>query len=278
MSAIFGGERFSIRGRKGQYYVLDRLTRARPARVIFPAPSAVSKGMLVIPTVEGTVLIGPSASWGQSKEDLDTDQEALDRVTDSARRMVPAVSANDIISSFSGLRPVLDEWLDEPALAPEKDDFYIAMSNRAPGLAQVAGIQSPGLTAGPAIADYVKDLLRSAGLRLTEKSTYDPLLEPRKRIREASAAQADAMAALDPRYGNVVCRCERVSEAEIVEAVRLGHRSLDGVKYFTRAQMGRCQGGFCAYKIIKIIMRETGLSWDEVTKRGGDSRVLGGEL
>ncbi|MFA6508199.1 MAG: (2Fe-2S)-binding protein, partial [Treponemataceae bacterium] len=90
--------------------------------------------------------------------------------------------------------------------------------------------------------------------------------------------ELDQLIAQDPAWGNIVCRCQQVNKEEIVEAVRLGHRTLDGVKYFTRAQMGRCQGGFCTYKIIKIIMRETGLSWEQVTKHGGSSRVLVGEL
>jgi glycerol-3-phosphate dehydrogenase len=112
------------------------------------------------------------------------------------------------------------------------------------------------------------------GLSLTEKPGWDPLVAGRPRSRELSPFEQDSLIAGDPAWGNMVCRCENVSEAEIVQAVRLGHDTLDGVKYFTRAQMGRCQGGFCTYKIIKIIMRETGRSWDEVTKHGGNSRLL----
>jgi glycerol-3-phosphate dehydrogenase len=278
VSALFGAEAFRIQGRKGEYYLLDRLTKSRPERVVFPVPSSVSKGMLVIPTVERTVLIGPTADAAISKEDLSTDQASLDAILDSARRLVPSISANDAISSFAGLRPVMGQWLDAPELAPLHDDFYIAASRKAEGLVQVAGIQSPGLTASPAIGEYVKDLLKKAGLELTERADHDPCVPARRRLREASIEEADALVASDPAFGNVVCRCERVSEAEIVEAVRLGHKTLDGVKYFTRAQMGRCQGGFCEYKIIKIIMRETGMAWDEVTKRGPGSRILEGEL
>jgi glycerol-3-phosphate dehydrogenase len=278
VSAIFGAERFTIRARKGQYHILDRLTKSRPNRVLFPAPTPVSKGMLVIPTVEDTVLLGPSAEWAASKDDLDTDQATLDRVLESARALVPSISANDIIASFAGLRPVLHSWDDPEVPAPLKDDFFIAPSAKAPGLVQAAGIQSPGLTASPAIGELVKDILRDMGLELRERPHYRGGLSPRGRLRGSTLEEAEALATADPRYGNVVCRCERVSEAEIVAAVRAGHATLDGVKYFTRAQMGRCQGGFCAYKIIKIIMRETGQSWDQVTKRGPGSQVLGGRL
>jgi glycerol-3-phosphate dehydrogenase len=218
--------------------------------------------MLVIPTVEGTVLVGPTADSTEDKADYGTTMEHLEKILDSGKTMIPSLSRNDVITSFAGLRPCLGE------------DFYIEPSKKAPALVQVAGIQSPGLTASPAIGEYVKNLLKGMGLNLTEKSGWDPFVESRPRSRELSPFDLDKLIAQDPAWGNIVCRCENVSEAEIVEAVRLGHYTLDGVKYVTRAQMGRCQGGFCTYKIIKIIMRETGLTWDEVTKHGGASRLL----
>jgi len=266
VSRIFGGEEFAVQGRKGEYYLLDRLTKARPSRVVFPVPTAVSKGMLIVPTVEGTVLLGPTAEPVDDKEDSSTTREQLETVLRSARNMIPSISETDVITSFAGIRPVVNE------------DFFIEISARAPGLVQVAGIQSPGLTASPAIGEYVKDLLKRAGLRLVEKAGYDPFVPKLPRAKDLGPFELDELVAGNPAYGEVVCRCERVSEAEIVEAVRRGHRTLDGVKYFTRAQMGRCQGGFCTYKIVKIIMRETGMSYDEITKRGGGSRVLEGEL
>lgn len=266
VSRAFGAEDFEIKARKGEYYLLDRLTKARPDRVVFPVPTSVSKGMLVIPTVEGTVLVGPTADATDDKRDLATSAVRLEQILDSGRKMIPALSRNDVITSFAGLRPVLEE------------DFFIEPSAKAPALVQVAGIQSPGLTASPAIGEYVKDLLKGMGLELTEKPGWDPMGERRSRARELSPFELDERIARDPAWGNVVCRCENVTEAEIVEAVRLGHTTLDGVKYYTRAQMGRCQGGFCTFKIIKIIMRETGLGWDQVTKHGGPSRVLEGEL
>jgi glycerol-3-phosphate dehydrogenase len=266
VSGIFGAERFEIKARKGEYYLLDRMTKARPDRVVFPVPTSVSKGMLVIPTVEGTVLIGPTADMVEDKTDLATTRENLERILLSARTMIPSISEGDVITSFAGLRPTLEE------------DFFIDLSRQAPDFVQVAGIQSPGLTASPAIGEYVKDLLKKAGLRLVEKADYDPFIKKQPRVKDLTAYEVDELARKEPSYANMVCRCEKVSEAEIVEAVRQGHVTLDGVKYYTRAQMGRCQGGFCTYKIIKIIMRETGLTWDQITKNGGGSRVLEGEL
>jgi glycerol-3-phosphate dehydrogenase len=266
VSKIFGGEDFEIKARKGEYFLMDRLTKACPSRVVFPVPTAVSKGMLVIPTVEGTALVGPTADEADSKEDYSTTTEKLEQIFDSGKKMIPFLSRNDVITSFAGLRPCLDE------------DFYIDLSKKAPAFVQVAGIQSPGLTASPAIGEYVKDILKNSGLVLTEKPGWDPFIEDRPRARDADPSELDSLIAGDPAWGNMICRCESVSEAEIVQAVHLGHTTLDGVKYFTRAQMGRCQGGFCTYKIIKIIMRETGLSYDEITKHGGTSCILAEEM
>jgi len=278
VSAIFGAEEFSISPRKGEYFLLDRLTRASLARVVFPVPSQVSKGMLVIPTVEGTVLVGPTADDTDDKGDFSTTGDRLEGIFESGKSMVPSLSRGDIITSFAGLRPSL-RWGPGVQRPPCLDgDFYIAASEKSPAFVQVAGIQSPGLTASPAIGEYVKNILRDMGLGLREKPGWEPRVENHARLRGLDAFALDARIASDPAWGNVVCRCESVSEAEIVQAVRLGHHTLDGVKFFTRAQMGRCQGGFCAYKIIKIIMRETGLSWREVTKHGGQSRLIAGEL
>ncbi len=266
VSAIFGAEIFAIEPRKGEYFLLDRLASGHPDRVVFPVPSAVSKGMLVIPTVEGTTLIGPTADSVPSKDDLSTTASRLATILASARTLVPSVSERDVITSFAGLRPALGE------------DFYIALSARVPRLVQVAGIQSPGLTASPAIAEYVRDILLADGLELAEDPSYRAEIPKRIEVRNLDDESRAELAERNPQYGAIVCRCEEISEAEIVEAIRHGHVTLDGVKFYTRAQMGRCQGGFCASRIIAIIMRETGMTYDAVTKRGGASAVLADEL
>ncbi|MDR0320892.1 MAG: FAD-dependent oxidoreductase [Treponema sp.] len=262
VSKIFGAEEFEITARKGEYFLLDRLTKACPSRVVFPVPTPVSKGMLVIPTVEGTVLVGPTADAVKDKNDFSTTTKRLEQILVSGKTMIPSVSQNDVITTFAGLRPCLGE------------DFYIEASKKAPAFVQVAGIQSPGLTASPAIAEYVKNILVEIGLQLTEKPGWDPYIENHPCARALGFDELDGFIAKDLQWGNIVCRCENVSEAEIVQAIKLGHTTLDGIKYFTRAQMGRCQGGFCTYKIIKIIMRETGLSWNEITKHGEKSKLL----
>ena len=272
VSRTFNAEDYKITVRKGEYFLLDRLTKACPSRVVFPVPTSVSKGMLVIPTVEGTVLVGPTADDVEDKKDFSTTTKHLEQILVSGKTMIPSLSQNDIITSFAGLRPCLE------------NDFYIEASSKAPAFVQVAGIQSPGLTASPAIAEYVKNILVDMGLQLTEKPHWNPYVEKHPCVREMvngpnpDLNKLDNLITGDSMWGNLVCRCENVSEAEIVQAIKLGHVTLDGIKYFTRAQMGRCQGGFCTYKIIKIIMRETGLNMNEITKHGSKSHVLEGAL
>jgi len=266
VSGIFGAEDYTINARKGEYFLLDRLTKACPSRVVFPVPTSISKGMLVIPTVEGTVLVGPTADAVMDKDDFSSTANRMEQILVSGKTMIPSLSQNDVITAFAGLRPCLGE------------DFYIEASAKAPAFVQVAGIQSPGLTASPAIGEYVKNILVDMGLQLTEKPGWDPNVENHPCVRELSLNKLDELIKKDSAWGNIVCRCENISEAEIIKAIELGHTTLDGIKYFTRAQMGRCQGGFCTYKIIKIIMRETGLSIEEITKHGVNSSVLAGTL
>lgn len=181
--------------------------------------------------------------------------------------MIPSISSREIITSFAGLRPSLPDG-----------DFYIDQSKLEPGLIQVAGIQSPGLTAVPAIAEYVKDLLKKSGLVLTEKADYDPHIPVLPRMRLLDNEERDTLIKKDPSFGRIVCRCESVSEGEIIAAIRNGHTTLDGIKFYTRAQMGKCQGGFCTDRILKIISRETGMDILEITKRGKGTTLLKSRL
>ena len=219
VSALFGGETFTIHPRKGEEYLLDRNSPARPRRVIFPVPTAHSKGVLVIPTAEGTTMIGPTADPCENKLDTSTSADNMQRILSLVRHMVNGVSPRDLITSFAGLRPVLDT-----------EDFYIARSEKAPRFIQVAGIQSPGLTASPAIGVYVNDLLKQAGLTLVEKEQIQYELAPRREARHETPEALDRLHETDPAWTNMVCRCEKVSEAEIVEAIRKGHTTLDGIK------------------------------------------------
>ena len=263
ISCIFGAEEYTINVRKGEEFLLDKNATAYTSRVVFPVPSKGSKGMLVIPTVEGTTMVGPTATIIDNKEDYSTTKENFKKIFSSARRLVPVVSERDITTSFTGMRPTL-----------EGDDFYIEMSKKKDRFIQVAGIQSPGLTASPAIAEYVKDIMKRNGLELIEKPDYDPNIDKVPRFRNSSKEEIDKLIEENPAYGEIICRCENITEAEIIASIREGHDSLDGIKFYTRARMGRCQGGFCTYKIMKIVCRETGCSMNDITKRGGESWIV----
>jgi glycerol-3-phosphate dehydrogenase len=223
--------------------------------------------MLVIPTVEGTVMIGPTAEMLLDKYDSTTSSQNLEKVFSSASMMVKGISRRDIISSFAGLRPTL-----------ESEDFLIRRSELAPGLTQAAGIQSPGLTAAPAVAETIKELLKADGVKFVEKPSFIAQLSPHPEVRKLSLEELDKLSASDPAYANIVCRCEQISEAEIVDAIRKGHHTLDGVKFYVRAGMGRCQGGFCSFKIMRLIARETGIPMESITKRGPGSEIAAGRL
>jgi glycerol-3-phosphate dehydrogenase len=267
ISRMAKAEEFDIIPRKGEEYLLDKRAGSLMNSVIFPVPTKKSKGILIIPTVDGTMMLGPTAMEIEDKEDRATTAEGLQYILEHVRPMVPGIQHKDIITAFVGLRPTL-----------KTEDFYIARSQKVPALIQVAGIQSPGLTAAPAIAEVVKDILLQAGLSLLESPDYDPYRLVGKKIRHLDIAEIDRLIAEDPAYARVVCRCEKVSEAEVLRAIRSGHTTMDGIKFATRTGMGRCQGGFCSFRVMEIIHRETGMDYDEITKRGGGSYVVQGRL
>lgn len=267
VSRALGAEEFKIVPRKGEEFLLERNASGFPNHVLFPVPGHHTKGMLVIPTVEGTMMIGPTAEEVEDKEDRATTSENLDKVFSMAMHMVPVISRREIITSFVGLRPVL-----------EGNDFFIDISKKTPHMIQAAGIQSPGLTASPAIGEYIKDLLKRDGLVLTEKTDFNPFLPATVGVRDLGPEELAKRVRENPQYGHLVCRCETVSEAEIVEAIRMGHTTLDGIKFYTRAGMGRCQGGFCSYKVLKILARETGQPIETITKRGPGSELVLGRI
>ena len=266
VSAIFGGEEFEILARKGEEYLLDRLSAAYPTRVVFPVPTHNSKGVLVIPTAGGTTMVGPTAHIVPDKEDTDTTAPDREEIFELAQHMVQGVTKRDLIAAFAGLRPAL-----------AGGDFMIKISEKAPAFIQASGIQSPGLTASPAVGKMLVSLLEEAGLKMEDKAEIAPV-PPKRRLREMSAEEVDELYQKDPAWTNIICRCEKISEAEIVDAVRHGHVTLDAVKLHTRAGMGRCQGGFCSAKIWAIISRETGIPIEELTKRGKKSNFFNGSV
>lgn len=251
-----------IRARKGEEYLLDKRLEGIVRRTIFPCPTPTSKGVLVIPTYDGTIMVGPTAEIVEDKSDLSTTSAGAARVFGLAQRLVPGISERDCIAEFAGLR----------AVAPG-DDFVIGATD-VPGFFNVAGIQSPGLTAAPAIAEEVVDLLAEAGLDAAPRSDLQPPKPRPVRVSELDVSELEGLAFQDPRFAHVVCRCEFVTEGEIADAIERGARTLDGLKFRTRAGMGRCQGGFCTSRCMQLLSDAHDVPLPEITKRGPGTWVV----
>lgn len=264
LARMFGDDYFSIRPRKGEEYIFDLSVKDVVKSTIFPVPGKVSKGILVIPTAAGNLMMGPTGDNIDDKEDLGTSQDGFDRVFDGAKSLVPSLDPRKIIAQFAGVRA-----------ASDRGDFIVELSPNVPGLIHLAGIESPGLTAAPAIAADVPRLLREAGLELEEKADFNPRRTDVIRFQELSREEQDKLVKEDPRFGRIICRCESITEGEIVDAIHRGARTLDGIKFRTRAGAGRCQGGFCQPFITQILSRELGVPVTEVTKAGpGSEQVM----
>lgn len=262
IEAMVGLASFELIARKGEEYLLDKRLEGLVERIIFPCPTPTSKGILVIPTFDGTLMVGPTADEVEDRDDTTTSSGGAERVFRAVRRSVPGISPGDCIAEFAGIRA-----------AARTGDFVIGPTE-VPGFLNVAGIQSPGLTAAPAIADLVADLLRSQGLDLPPKSRVVPPSPRPTPIRDLDRAAQRRRAEADPAFGRVVCRCELVTEGEIVDAVERGGTTLDGVKFRTRAGMGRCQGGFCTWRVMELLAATLDVPWSAVTKRGGESWLV----
>ncbi len=264
VQGLIGKKRFTVTPRKGEYYILDKKQGNLVDRTIFMCPSKLGKGVLISPTVHGNLLVGPDAQDGNDKDDFSTTRQGLDFVKQTSRLLSDKVDFSDSIRNFAGLRAL-----------PDGKDFIIEVDPDVSGLINLAGIKSPGLTSAPAIANYAVDLLANSGLDLHEKKVFIPNREV-IRFSALSDVEKVEVIAKDPLFGRVVCRCEQVTEGEIVEAIRrpLGARTLDGVKRRCRPGAGRCQGGFCYPKVLEILARETGLPEASIEKDKSGSYVL----
>jgi glycerol-3-phosphate dehydrogenase len=266
IARMVGDDSFSIKPRKGEEYLLDKRLDNINNHIIFPTPEPNSKGILIIKTIEGSTMIGPTAEDIDDKEDTSTSEAGLKKILEFVRTMIPDIPRKDIIASFAGLRPV-----------SSTNDFIIGPSAASPKFINVAGIQSPGLTAAPAIARMVTDILKKAGLEMSLKKNFRKYDRPHRRLTLMDNQKKELLFKLNRDYGNIVCRCETVSEAEVVAAIKNGARTLDGIKLRTRAGMGRCQAGFCAHHVMKILSRELNVPEETLTKRGGGSEILKGK-
>ena len=254
--------------RKGEYYLLDHEIQPMFSRTMFQTPTPMGKGVLVSPTAHRTLLLGPSAQDSSDALDVSTTADALATVRNKAALTWPAETLRTVITTFAGMR------------AHEVgDDFVVGATQGASGAYEAVGIESPGLTAAPAIAKALyRQIAQEQGLR--HKAVFLPAPKRNKPFSEMDMQERQAAFEQNPEYGNILCRCEQVTEAEIRAAIRrpVGAKTLDAVKRRTRAGMGRCQGGFCSPRVMEILAEELHLSPLQITKFGGESRVLSGTL
>lgn len=260
-------DKIEIQGRKGEYCLLDKTVGSMAHMTLFQLPTAMGKGVLVSPTVDNNLLIGPTAVDIEDKSDKATTRVGIEEIINKAKLTLKIIPANKTITSFSGIRA-----------HSTKDDFIIGEAQDVKGFINVAGIESPGLTSAPAIANMIEEIVIDK-LIPTQNENFNPIRKGIPRFREMSNIERNALITTNPAFGKVICRCETVTEGEILSAIHrpLGAHNLDAVKRRTRAGMGRCQSGFCSTKIVSIIARELGLSEIDITKFGGTSNLLIGE-
>lgn len=260
---MVSAHKLHITARKGEYCLLDKEAGTHVSHTIFQLPSAMGKGVLVSPTVHGNLLVGPTAVDVSDKEAVNTTQEGLDSLGATASLSVKNVPMRQVITSFAGLRAHEDGG-----------DFVIGEAEDAKGFINAAGIESPGLSSAPAIGEMVAGIAKDL-LQLKEKSDFVSERKGILRPETLSMEERNALIKEHPEYGNIICRCEMITEGEILDAIHrpLGARSLDGVKRRTRAGMGRCQAGFCSPRTMEILEREVPMSMFDITKNG-----VGGEI
>lgn len=264
ISAMVGESEWMPKHSRGEYYLLDKSSGDLVNHVIFQCPSVLGKGVLVAPTVHGNLIVGPNAEPVEDGDDRATTQSGLDQVAAFGRKSVPSVDLRQSIRNFSGVRAVTSE-----------EDFIIRPAKNSPRMLYVCGIKSPGLSAAPAIADYALEKLKEMGLA-AEKKTMWSGKRTQIRFRKLSDSEKAELVRKDPRYGRIICRCETITEGEIIAAIHspIPPCSIDGVKRRTGAGMGRCQGGFCGPRVLKILADELGKDPMEIVQDGSATWLL----
>lgn len=269
IAKMLGDDFFEIIPRAGEYMLLDKNEGKTVSHTIFQVPTEKGKGILVTPTADGNLLLGPTAEKVNSPKNTETTENGLNTVANLAKKSVPSVNTRAVITSFSGVRAT-----------PKSGDFIIEISKKTDGLIHAAGIDSPGLTCSAAIAEYIADLLKESGLKMQNNPDFVPTRADTHFFKKMSDDEKNAFIKQNPAYGRIVCRCETVSEGEITDALHRNPKALDidGVKRRTRSGMGRCQGGFCMPYVMKLIAKECKIEETEITKKGNKSNTVIGKL
>ena len=265
IAEMVGDTDIQIGARKGEYILLDRESGDFVSHTLFFTPTKLGKGILVTQTVDNNILLGPTAEEGN--DSTETSASGLAFVIEKAKKMCKNVPLFNTITSFAGVRAFSD-----------RNDFIIEESKTAKGVIHCAGIESPGLTASPAIAKYVVETLVGGMLPLAKNEAFNGTRTPDYFFKHLTMEEKNEIIKQDPSYGKIVCRCEQVTEGEILRAIRENPpaRDIDGVKRRTRSGMGRCQGGFCQPYVAELIAKERGISLTSVTKNGKGSNLLTG--
>ncbi|MDD6771999.1 NAD(P)/FAD-dependent oxidoreductase [Inconstantimicrobium porci] len=258
---------FEIHPRRGEYYVMDKSQGKLFSHTIFQCPSKKGKGVLVTPTVHGNLLVGPSSEDIDDVENMKTTLSGLDYVRKIAERTTKAINYREEIRNFSGLRAMSD-----------RDDFIIEEAKDVPNFFDVAGIKSPGLSSAPAIAVHVVKMLQDKGLSHEENKSFNPVRK-QTHFMELSEQEKDELIKKDSSFGRIICRCESITEGEILECIHrtLGATTVDGVKRRCRPGMGRCQGGFCGPRVQEILSRELNRDMTEIVQEKSGSYILTGK-
>ncbi len=276
VARLAGIDDYRIFPYRGEYLITDKDLGFRLGMPLYPVPPRDDPGLgiHVTPTLEGHVLLGPSAQAVGDKRDQASTRAVMDRLKAEAVRLMPPLAGAPFIHSYTGIRPKLVD----PAGGARFEDFIVEESGRRPGWISLVGIESPGLTAAPALAEMVVAML-GARLDLRPKTDFRADRPVKRRFAVLPDEERAARVAADPAWGEMVCRCEHVTRAEVEAALRnpFGARTLDAVKRRTRCGMGRCQGGFCTPRIVDILQDE-GVPAERVTKRGGGSRLFYGRI
>ena len=251
---------------RGEYYLLDNTQRDLVKHTIFQLPTHLGKGVLIVPTVDNNIMLGPTADFIEDGNDTSTTRKGLADILEKVALSLNQVPIRDRIANFAGVRA-----------KHESKDFVL--EEPQPGFINAIGIDSPGLSAAPAIAAYLAEIVLSR-LQPAENPDFNPHREGIKRFRELLPERQEYLVRKNPDYGRIVCRCETITEAEVIQAIHrpIGAKNLDALKRRTRAQMGRCQGGFCTIRLIEILSRELGVPETAVTKGGAGSEIVMGMM
>ena len=269
IAAMVGKADYKVVARRGQFYILDKNTSCKVEHIVLPIPTKITKGKLMCPTIHGNMLVGPTAEDLDNKTDKSVTTDGLESIVKDVQRLIPNVNIRDTITQYSGLRPNRN---------PE--GLHVDVYDDLEGYVNLSGVRSTGLTLSVSMGVYVAQLLKEHGCDLVYKEDFKKTRKGIRIFHEMTADEQEEIIKENPGYGNIICRCETITEGEILDAIHrpLGARSMDAVKRRVRAGMGRCQGGFCGPKVLEILSKELNIPVEQVNKNVAGSYMVSGKM